>query len=260
MPFVPYLKILNLKFLFLAKFPTMRTSFYLAGLLFFLMSCNPFNKTIQGNGNKATESRSASPASKIDAAGSFSIQLIRGERPDLTVNADENLLPYILTDFDGDKLKIYVREGYSLRPSDKISVVYTTNELSEIDVAGNCTVNGEGKFTGNNALDIEMSGAGNVSLDVNYPEIKSEINGSGDIRLAGETRDSKIRIAGVGNYKAGDLKSENVRIDIAGSGDATIYASENLEVSIAGTGNVEYYGNPQIKQNIAGSGKIKKVD
>lgn len=238
----------------------MKFSIFLTAALFLMVSCNPFGKTVSGNGNVATENRTASIASKIDAAGIFNIVLITGNSPEISVRADENLLPYILTEFSGNELKIRAKDGYSLRPSDNITIRYTTRELSDIELAGSCNVTGEGKFIGNDDLKIELSGTGNVKLEVNYPQVESKINGSGDVNLSGETRDSKISISGVGNYNAGELKSENVRINIAGSGNAAVYASANLDVNIAGTGNVDYYGNPQINQKIAGSGKIKKLD
>lgn len=238
----------------------MKMSAYLLFGLLFLISCNPFSKKIIGNGNIITESRTTAVSPKIEAVGSFNIKLIKGNEPSISIKTDENLLPYLITESEGDKLKIHVKENYSLNPSSKIEVSITTPELKELDIAGSCNVKGEGKFSGTDDLDIELSGTGNIQLAVNYREVDSEISGAGDIELSGETRDSKIRIAGVGNYAAKDLKSENVKIEIAGSGNANVFASQTLEVEIAGTGNVNYSGNPQIKQSIAGSGKIKKID
>lgn len=225
-----------------------------------LFSCNTLDETIQGNGNQRVDNREASFASKIDAGGSFQIHLVHGDAAQLSVEADENLLPYIITEFSGDKLKISVKKGYSLKSPKEVITRYTTNQLSAIDLAGHCSVFGEGQFTGSDDLDIEMSGTGSVNLAVNYPRITSEINGSGTVTLSGETADSKISISGLGNYNAEKLKSETVEIDIAGAGDAIVFASRKLAVDIAGSGNVSYFGSPEISQSIAGSGKIRKAE
>ena len=74
------------------------------------------------------------------------------------------------------------------------------------------------------------------------------------------SKESKIEIAGNGNYSAENLKAESATIHIAGSGDARLFADSTLDINIAGVGNVYYKGNPTLSQHVAGSGKIKKID
>ena len=99
-----------------------------------------------------------------------------------------------------------------------------------------------------------------MHFDINTPGVESSISGTGDIYISGETRNSKIEIAGSGNYHAEDLKAENATVKIAGSGDARLFADSTLDINIAGVGNVYYKGNASVSQNIAGSGKIKKIE
>ena len=224
-------------------------------------SCNEmFKKTVNGNGNIKSEDRNVSRADKIKSYGSFDILVIQGSTPSVKVEADENLLEYIVTHNEGDDLVIKARDNYNLRSDDPIKITITTNELEELDVAGSGNVKGEGKFSGRDHLKISVAGTGNVELAVNTPKIESNIAGTGNISLSGETRDSKIEIAGMGDYNASNLKSENVEIHIAGSGNTHVFAESKLEVHIAGSGDVFYKGNATITQDIAGSGKISKEE
>ena len=226
-----------------------------------LSSCNEiFKKTIHGNGNITTQQRNVHRADKIKSYGSFDIVIIQGNETSVKVEADENLIDYIITRNEGDDLVVKAREGYNLQSDDPIKITVTTNELELVEVAGSGNVRGEGKFTGRDHLKISVAGTGNVDLAVNTPEIESHIAGSGNISLSGETRDSKIEIAGMGDYNAQNLKSENVEIHIAGSGNTHVYAENKLDVHIAGSGDVYYKGNANISQDIAGSGKISKED
>lgn len=217
-------------------------------------------QTIHGNGNMKTETRDVSQAEKIKSYGSFDIVIVQGETTSVKVDADENLLPYIVTDVEDGALVIKPREHYNLSSDNKIKITVTTKRLQLVDLAGSGNVVGEGKFTGSDNLKISVAGSGDVSLDVNTPDIDSHIAGTGNITLSGETKSSRIEIAGVGNYNAADLMSENVEIHIAGSGSAKVYAENNLDIHIAGSGDVYYKGNASVKQDIAGSGKINKVD
>jgi hypothetical protein len=239
----------------------MRKSFLFALLIATITtSCNSiFRKTIHGNGNIKTEDRNVTNTGKIKSLGNFNIEIVQGSPSAVKVEADENLLPYILTENRDDKLVIRAREGYNLSSEDKIKITVTTDRLAEVEVDGSGDVNGVGKFSGADHLKISIAGSGNVNLNTNTPEIQSSIAGTGNITLSGETKDSKIEIAGVGNYKAEDLLSENVEVHIAGSGNARVYAENNLSVDIAGSGDVYYKGNASIKQSVAGSGKITKV-
>lgn len=227
----------------------------------FLSSCdNMFNKTISGNGNITSEERNISRADKIKSYGSFDIVIIQGNTTSIKVEADENLMQYIITENNNGALVIKSRDHYNLRSDDHIKITVTTNELEELEVAGSGNVKGEGKFTGRDHLKISVAGTGDVNLNVNTPKIESHIAGTGNITLTGETKDSKIDIAGMGDYNAESLMSEAVEIHIAGSGNTRVYAENKLEVHIAGSGDVYYRGNPNISQDIAGSGKISKIE
>ncbi|MDE3254056.1 MAG: DUF2807 domain-containing protein, partial [Bacteroidota bacterium] len=102
--------------------------------------------------------------------------------------------------------------------------------------------------------------SGDMQLEINTPSLESEIAGSGTLTLTGETRDQRIQISGVGNYKAEDLKSENATVRIAGSGDVKVFAANTLDIRIAGVGSVYYKGDPTIKQSVSGSGDVKRIE
>jgi len=217
-----------------------------------------FKKTVHGNGNLTSQQRTVGNTERIKSMGNFNIDIVQGSPSSVKIEADENLLPYILTENSEDRLVIHTKEGYNLSTQNKIKVTVTTDKLEEVELEGSGNVNGVGKFSGANHLKISVAGSGDINLSANTPEIESSIAGTGNITLSGETKSSKIEIAGVGDYKAEDLMSENVEIHIAGSGNARVYAENNLDIHIAGSGDVSYKGNANVKQEIAGSGKIRK--
>jgi len=218
-----------------------------------------FRKTIHGNGKLRSEQRTVNNTERIKSMGNFNTDIVQGTPSAVKIEADENLLPYILTESREGKLVIHAREGYNLSSENKIKVTVTTDKLEEVELDGSGNVNGVGKFTGSDHLKISVAGSGDINLSANTPEVESSIAGTGNITLSGETKSSKIEIAGVGDYKAEDLMSENVEIHIAGSGNARVYAENNLDIHIAGSGDVYYKGNANVKQEIAGSGRIRKA-
>jgi hypothetical protein len=99
-----------------------------------------------------------------------------------------------------------------------------------------------------------------MMLETNTPRVDAEISGSGSMTLSGETQDQKVKISGVGDYKAEGLKSERTVVRIAGSGDVRVFADADLDINIAGSGSIFYKGNATIKQHIAGSGEVKRIE
>jgi len=214
--------------------------------------------TIHGNGNVSTETRNVSVTSRISSHGSFDVAIIHGSSPSVKVEADANLIPYILTDVEDGKLHIHTRDHVSLSSDHKIKVYVTTDKVEEISLSGSGNVTADSKLEASGHMKFGISGSGDITLDINAPSVESSISGSGNINLTGETKDSKITITGDGDYKASGLQSENAEVRITGSGNVHVAASVKLEVHITGSGDVGYKGSPTIEQHITGSGNIKQ--
>ena len=185
---------------------------------------------------------------------------MQGSPSSIKIETDENLQAYIITEVIGDKLNIHTQDDVNIKPSQKTKLTIVTDKLEGFKLNGSGDVTGANKFTGGDHLDLDIAGNGSMHFDVNTPGISCNISGTGDIYLSGETKNSKIEIAGNGNYHAEDLKSENTKVKIAGSGDANLFADSTLDINIAGVGNVNYKGNASVTQNVAGSGKVKKLE
>lgn len=214
---------------------------------------------MDGDGKLTSENRNVSVKPHIESRENLDVEIIEGAQPGVKVEADENLLPYIITEDDGDKLVIKTKDNTSLSSPNKIKVYITTDKLEDVDLEGSGNITGTGEFTGADHLKLSIAGSGNISIQVNTPKVTSSIAGTGNIILAGETKDSKIDIAGVGEYKAEELKSENVDVRIAGSGNAHVFADVSLDINIAGSGDVYYKGSPSVQQHVAGSGNIRQI-
>jgi hypothetical protein len=239
----------------------MRLIISAACIVLFATACNyVLKKTIHGDGNITTSERNISSANRIKCSGSYDVQLTQGSPTSVKITSDQNLQSYIVTDVIGDELSIHSQHDVNLDPTQKIKIDIVTDKLEGFQLNGEGNAVTTNKFTGGDHLDLVIAGSGIIHFDVNTPTINSSISGTGDIYLSGETRNSKINIAGSGNYHADDLKSENVRVDIAGTGDAHIFSDSTLDIHIAGVGDVYYKGSASITQSIAGSGKIKKEE
>jgi hypothetical protein len=192
--------------------------------------------------------------------GSYDVEITQGPVTSVKVEADENILPFILISENDGSLVIKSKEHVNFSPTKSIRIYITTSKLEQIQLSGSGNIIGKNKFTGGDKLILKISGSGDIQLEVNAPEVKAEISGSGSMTLQGETQNENITIAGVGDYNANGLKAENAKVSIAGSGDVKVFAENKLDISIAGSGSVFYKGAATVKQHVVGSGEIKKME
>lgn len=239
----------------------MKAVIVLMVILQFVCSCNFWShETIKGTGNLKTETRNIDVTSRISLSGFFDVEIVQGSPQSIVVEADENLLTYIITDNNNGWLNIHTKDNVNLTSMNKIKVFIRTDAVSDLKISGSGNIEGSGKFVGQNHLKIDVSGSGKIKMETNTPDVEAHISGSGDIELSGETKYETIHISGMGDYKSANLKAENVEVHISGSGNVRVFAESNLNVHIAGSGDVYYRGNPDITKSIAGSGNIRQLE
>lgn len=223
-------------------------------------SCIFWGERVKGNGIVTVEERTGLQAHKIKLAGFMDVELSQGAGTTVKVEADENLQEYIITKMEDGVLVIKMRNNVNFINSNRMKVYITTDRLEQLSLSGSGNIIGTNKFTGADQLKLRVSGVGDLKLDLNSPSLDASISGSGSLQLAGETRDAKIQISGVGDCNASNLKAENATVKIAGSGDVKIFADTKLDISISGIGSVYYKGAANVSQKISGSGEVKRLE
>ena len=197
---------------------------------------------------------------ELKNSGSIDVEIIAGNKFDLKVEDDENLLPHLITEVKDGVLHIYYDSNFSFSESNG-KVTVEVPSLNKITSSGSGDIKIEGTLKNANEIVITSSGSGDLDGNVDAPSIKLSNSGSGDISLKGQTQNFDCKTMGSGDVKCRNLKSENVIVNVGGSSDVSVFASVSLKVSIAGSGDVTYAGSPSSPDiNIAGSGSVKKVD
>lgn len=222
----------------------------------FAVGCGGFEPPISGSGKMATENRPVGTFSTVDCAISCTIDVKKGDATSVELSVDDNLLPLIKTEVQGDKLRVY--SDRNLAPSDGARIVITTPSLSGFAAAGAVTAVIE-ELSGSR-MRIALAGSGDVTGRVAGESLEAEIAGSGAMKLEGTAQKLSVSIAGSSNINAAKVAADEVSIEIAGSGKVQVAAQKKLDISIAGSGEVVYSGDAEVKQSIAGIGTVTKVE
>jgi len=227
-------------------------------LAIFAASCKLTIGLVRGSGNIETEERDVSGFHKVYLKGIGNLIITQGDEESLVIEADDNIIPLIRTDVFRHRLTIDFKRGYSFIPISKIKYHLTVIELDEVSISGAGDINCDDFNT--DELEFDISGVGDIDLNINAKRVEATSSGAGDITLSGKVDSQEIDISGVGKYNAAELESRECSISLSGAGSATVNVSEELDVSISGVGNVNYTGSPHVEQDISGLGRIKSID
>ncbi|NNE02332.1 MAG: DUF2807 domain-containing protein [Eudoraea sp.] len=221
-----------------------------------------WGKKVKGNGKVITEERSTGDYNSIAIAGWFDVALVDGREGDITLEGEENLLEYIVTEVKNGKLSVKVKKGYYLKPSswDKgnINVTIPFESINAVTMSGSGDIVGKKTIK---AVDFNasMSGSGDMELTIEATNTSVSVSGSGDMELEGASENLEIQISGSGDIKAYGLSADNVTATVSGSADIKVTANEMLKARVSGSGDIYYKGNPKkVDSKTSGSGDISR--
>lgn len=232
-------------------------------------------------------------AVNLATVGTLVIQ--QGQAESLFVEADDNILPLIVTGVKDGTLTIDSSRSFSKPTS--LTYTLTVLEINAITLSGAGTINAEnlsadvislensgsgslalGDLVITSGADMVNSGSGNTTLrsltsaDTSFTisgsggleidalvatTLKAELTGAGNATLSGQATSQNVTVSGNGSYNAENLVTSSATATTTGSGSITVNASESLNATVSGSGSVIYIGSPTLTQQDNGAGEIK---
>jgi citrate lyase gamma subunit len=215
-----------------------------------------FWKTVAGHGNVVTKERKTDSFTGIKVSSGIDVYLKQGNNEAVSVEADENLHEYILTEVRNGVLNVY--SEYNIRDAQRKRVYVTIKEVNSINTTSAGDVYGEGPINADK-LELSASSAGDIKLEVNAKNIDVDISSSGDISLNGETDMLRADLSSAGDLKAYDIKSREADISVSSAGDADVNVSERIVARASSAGDINYRGDPKyVDAHSSSAGGIHK--
>ena len=219
-------------------------------------SCN-ISDGIKGSGNIRTEKRNVDQFTGVKTSGSIDIEIRGGEPQSVEVEADDNVLQYIIVSVSNGMLDVRYKPNMSFT-NVHTKVYVTANNLDRVFTSGSGDIISTDTLHDDKQIEINSSGSGDIKLFVDAPSIKSHSDGSGNISIQGRTKIFNCSSDGSGDIQCKRLLSETANVSISGSGNAHVYASVKLKASTDGSGGIYYSGNPASPEiHKSGSGEIE---
>jgi hypothetical protein len=212
---------------------------------------------VKGSGKLATERRDVPVFSGIELRLHADVYISQGDKQSIQIEAEENILPVIITSVKDDELLIDSDEGH--RATMPVNIHITVKDLCLLELTGSGSITSLNSFNCD-MLTMRLSGSGEMHSTVIANSVKATLAGSGKIDIKGLSQNSDLRITGSGSINAQNLESNDASVSISGNGACKLDVINELLVNITGIGNVYYLNEPAtIRSRITGQGDVLKI-
>jgi hypothetical protein len=201
-----------------------------------------FFRTVEGHGNVVTKERKTDTFTGLRVSSGIDVYLKQGNNESVSVEADQNLHEYILTEVRGGVLNVY--SEHNIRHAERMRVYVTMKEINSVKTTSAGDVIGESPVN-TDRLELSASSAGNIKLEVHAKKIDIDISSSGDISVTGETETLRADLSSAGDLNAYDLIAREADVSVSSAGDADVYASERITARASSAGDINYKGDPK---------------
>lgn len=211
---------------------------------------------------KLTRTYDYTDFTEIDIGHAFELEVIPSDDYSITITATERVFDKLDVRKTGDRLKIEVT-GWTFSFKGMKAVI-TMPELEGLYLSGATRTEAMG-FSSDRDLDIEISGASSLDMDITAAQADIEVSGAsrvkGDLTATGTSFDvsgaSSLDLEGTGGdargYVSGasrvyfeDYTLEDVDIELSGASTVKITVTGTLDAEISGASTLRYGGDPDL--------------
>lgn len=212
-----------------------------------------FADRVKGNGKVVTEERTVKSFDGVSASAGIDVVIMQGEKEFLEVEADENLLEYIITEVKSGVLKVHWKPNTNVRSYKKVLIHVTCKDLNLVKASSGADIYSKGMIK-TNEMTISASSAADIKLSVEGEMITCKASSGADIRLTGKTQFLKAGCSSGADIKAADMEAEVVEAKASSGADIKVTVTKELTASASSGADITYYGNPPVKNVRSSSG------
>jgi hypothetical protein len=204
--------------------------------------------------------RDAKNFTVIRLSSAFDVYLTQGNEETVAVSAaDRDNLQDIKVEVKNGVLEIYYkpRGGWG-RGNKKLKAYISFKQLDKLDVSGACDVDIVGVWKADGAK-IELSGASDLTGQVNITKLTFDLSGASDVKLTGNVGQLYIDASGASTFKGFDLAADYCTAEVSGASDVRIQVNKEMSITASGASDVRYKGQGTIRDiKTSGASSVKR--
>jgi Putative auto-transporter adhesin, head GIN domain len=226
---------------------------FLFALPIILFSCF---KSKKGSGHIITETRTVAAFNAVDVSTSIDVELVQGNKNEVVVEADDNIIKDIEVVNKSGVLSISLNHTGSLRKF-TARVKVTAPVFANIAASSSSSIKSTNTLTSTDKIKIDANSSADITLDVDAPNVIAECSSSATINLNGKTKQFDATANSSADIKAENLKAETVTASASSSATINVFASVKLKADANSSADINYSGGVKdIQKSVSSSGSV----
>jgi len=191
----------------------------------------------------------------INLSGLGSLYLKQSATQNLSIEADNTILPLLKISVVNRVLNIEMREASSHEKA-KIAYYLNVKTIKKINSSGGGSIVIEEGFNAQ-ALNLSINNLGEAHIKkLNVGNLNVKLAGGATMEVSGVADQQSISINGAAEFNGIKLSGQVANVNINDMGVAKVNVSNSLTAAIIGEGMVQYCGHPNITRQATSSAAV----
>lgn len=211
---------------------------------------------ITGSGNIITETRNVAAFTSISVSGSIKVNVKMGATTSVIVEADDNIMPKVISKVSGNNLTLKL-EGINNLRNATVHINITVPMLNKVTTSASAEVSSTEVITSADKISCSASSASSIKMDVDAPTIFADGSSGADITLTGRTKNLTAESSSGSDVNLIGLQAENVTASASSGAEISLFASLGLKANASSGGNINYKGGAaSVVKNVSSGGSV----
>lgn len=195
------------------------------------------------------QNRNVPSFSKIAVSSGIDLYLVQSETESVKVEADADWIDQIITEVEGETLKIYIknRSNWEWGWNKPRKVYVNFDDLTSLDASAGADVTADGKIK-TQRLTVSISSGADVTLaNLEATELHIDSSSGADAKISGTVQTLFADASSGSDIDCANLDADTCTASASSGADIIVWANQSLTANASSGGDVEYKGDPKQK-------------
>ena len=200
-------------------------------VLFALFSCNKFA------GDPVTQDFNIDGSyTELQVESGFDVT-VSDVATAITITAGENVMPKVVVEKVGNKLRIHLKPMASSYGSEMKVILPYNADLAKVDLSGGSEFRSEHGLDGGK-VEVDLSGGSSFDCDISADELEVDLSGGSEF-IGGIYADEIDMDLSGGSKINGEVSATDLDVELSGGSDATLEGEvDKLEINLSGASSI----------------------
>ncbi len=230
--------------------------------------------TVRGSGNLVTRTKAAPDFRAVSA--SRGVEVIIGGSDEVVIEADDNVLDYVVAEVENGTLGITISDKVNLRNADVIVRIPNNGKINSLRASSGAEIRTESALKASDLeirlssaaaliaalkaerCNIRMSSGTEMKAAVDFEQCSIALSSGSSARLSGKADSMSAELSSGSELNAFELNARMCEVDVSSGAEAEVNCSGKLTARVSSGGSVEYKGDCQVDPKCSSGGEIEK--